>query len=333
MSQVGWALVRVGVGGPCCLSGLSQFLLSISQLTAGSEQPHGPGQRLPSDISSTKSLLGPAAQTPARLLPLDTDAVFHDCQLEDGQAARFCVQGHELHVVLWGGGQWAVPSHRGPHPPDPPRPESRRSGMRTGSRGRAAGWCWWGDGQNLWWVLETGRDKMTCVLMQWETASGRPDEAEGPQDAPSPGERRLTVQKKVSNSVTLRKLNTIMLPSPSQQHLKPPQSLLSVNPSICCSVPKSCFCSPLDCRTSGFPVPCYRWIHFLCFWTLYKIYHVTHTPACVAVFSHHLCCVLRKLYVCPVVISGMEKIIQGKRLGALGSSYRYFIVFLILFKF
>ena len=66
-----------------------QFLLSISQLPAGSEQPHGPGQRLPSDISCTKSLQEPAAPMPTRLLPLDTDAVFHDCQLEDGQAARF----------------------------------------------------------------------------------------------------------------------------------------------------------------------------------------------------------------------------------------------------
>ena len=34
-----------------------------------------------------------------------------------------------------------------------------------------------------------------------------------------------------------------------------------------------------------------------------------------------------------VVISGMEKIVQGKGLGALESSSRYFIVFLILLKF
>lgn len=42
-SQVGWASVGVGVGGPSFLFGLSQFLLSMSQLPAGSEQPHGPG--------------------------------------------------------------------------------------------------------------------------------------------------------------------------------------------------------------------------------------------------------------------------------------------------
>ena len=34
-----------------------------------------------------------------------------------------------------------------------------------------------------------------------------------------------------------------------------------------------------------------------------------------------------------VVISGMEKIVQGTGLGALESSSRYFIVFLILLKF